>query len=289
MTGFRGGQMSKSASILIPTRRAFEAIELTVESILARTWYDNFRIIVCDNSRGEGVGNRFEYLKEHERNGTIRLIESTGGDGSWEMRPDGSSLNRYGHGENLKILLRACETDYAMLLSSGVEILKTDWLDILLGMLKTNTDLGAARFKPAVNHFDTAWKAPVWWPNTMLLNMTLYRKFMAEDDWDLSTIPVDTFPYKHLFDGQAPPRNPDPKGLTVFCDTGYNLWRRLEYENPEGYRMVNLDTNPSALEWQRMFGFYIGLDRNSHRPEHQFVVTQRASIRNRLRILRCQN
>jgi len=286
---FNGGQMSKPVSILIPTRRAFEAIELTIESILARTWYDNFRIIVCDNSRGEGVGNRFEYLKQHARNGTIKLIESTGGDGSCEVRPDGSSLNRYGHGENLKILLRACETDDAMLLSSGVEILKTDWLDMLLARLGTDKDLGAARFKPAVNHFDTSWRAPVWWPNIMLLDMTLYRKFMAEDDWNLSRIPFDAFPYKHLFDGLEIPKNPDPGGLTVFLDTGYNLWRRLEYENPEGYRMVNLDTNPPMLEWQRMFGFYIGLDRNSHRPVHPFVVEQRASIRERLRILRCQN
>ena len=286
---FRGGEQSKSVSVLIPTRRAFEAIELTIESILARTWYDNFRIIVCDNSHGEGVGNRFEYLKEHERNGTIRLIENEMETGMWIQRPDGMSTNKYGHGENLKILLKACETDYAMLLSSGVEILKTDWLDILLGTLKTDKDLGAGRFRPAVNHFDTAWKAPIWWPNVMLLNMMLYRKFMAEDDWNLSRVPFDVYPYKHLFAGQEAPKTPDPEGLTVFLDTGYNFWRRLEYENPEGYRMLNFDTNPCTVQWLQMFGLYIGLDRNSHRPEHQFVVTQRANIRERLRILRCQN
>jgi len=286
---FTGGRMSKPVSILIPTRRAFEAIELTVESILARTWYDNFRIVVCDNSHGGGVGNRLEYLKGHERNGTIRLIENEMETGTWEQRPDGMSTNRYGHGENLKILLRACETDYAMLLSSGIEILKTDWLDVLLSKLRTEKDIGAARLKPAVNHFDVSWRAPVWWPNIMLLDMRLYRKFGADDDWDLSRIPFDAFPHKHLFDGQAPPKTPDPEGLTVFLDTGYNFWRRLEYENPEGYQMVNLDTNPCTLQWTQMFGLYIGLDRNSHRPEHPFVVGQRANIKERLRTLRCQN
>ena len=155
---------TKTCSILIPNRYTWEAIELTIESILVRTWYDNFRIIVCDNSHGKGVGNRLEYLKEHERNGTIRLIENEMETGMWIQKPNGMSTNRYGHGENLKILLAACETDYAMLLSSGVEILKTDWLDILLGTLKTDKDLGAARFRPAANHFDTTWKAPVWWP-----------------------------------------------------------------------------------------------------------------------------
>lgn len=286
---FKGGQMSKSVSILIPTRRALEAIELTVESILVRTWYDNFRIIVCDNSHGEGFGNRLDYLKEHERNGTLKLIENPIETGMWEMRPGGISINKYGHGENLKILLRECETDYAMLLSSGVEILKTNWLDFMLGLLQTDKDMGVARFLPAVNHFDTCWKAPCWWPNVMLLNMSIYRRIMSDDDWDLSRIPYENYEYKHLFNGQSPPGNPDPEGLMVFLDTGYNLWRKLEYDNLEGYRMINLDTDPVSIPWRSIFGFFIGIDRNSHRPEHPFVVTQRANIREKLRILRCQS
>jgi len=286
---FKGGQMSKSVSILIPTRRAFEAIELTLESILMRTWYDNFRIIVCDNSRRQGEGNRYEYLKQHEKNGTIRLIETEIADGSWETRPDGSWLNRYGHGENLKILLKACNTEYAMLLSSGVEILKTDWLDTLIAMLKTDKDLGAARFRPARNNFDTSWVAPCWWPNLMILNMELYRRIMRDEDWNLVRVPYDIYDRKYLFDGQPVPKNPDVEGLTVFCDTGYYLWEWLEYDNPEGYRMINLDTKPAIYQWRWEFNYYIGLDRNSHRPEHPFVQDQRVLIKNRLRILRCQS
>ena len=286
---FKGGQMSRSVSILIPTRRAFEAIELTIESILVRTWYDNFRIIVCDNSQGEGEGNRLEYLKQHERNGTIKLIENTGGDGAWEARPDGSSLNRYGHGENLKILLKACDTEFAMLLSSGIEILETNWLDVFWAMLKTDKDLGAARFKGAGNNFNTSWVAPCWWPNLMFLNMELYRKTMRDEDWDLVRVPYENYKYKHLFDGQATPKNPDLEGLTVFCDTGYFLWERLEYDNPEGYKMVNFDTKPTWFQWDSKFNFHIGLDRNSHRPKHLFVIHERAKIKERLRVLRCQN
>jgi len=281
--------MSKSISILIPTRRAFEAIELTVESILARTWYDNFRIIVCDNSHGKGEGNRSEYLKQHERSGTIKLIENMAKDNVWEQQPNGLWQNKYGHGENLKILLKACKTDYAVLLSSGIEILKTDWLNDFLGLLKTEKDLGTARFRPARNNFETSWASPVWWPNMMFLNMELYRKFMCDDDWDLARVPYEDFPYKHLFDGQRAPNNPDPEGMMVFLDTGYNLWRRLEYDNPEGYRMNNFDTIPAVFQWRHRFNFFIGLDRNSHRPEHEFVRDQRALIKKELKALRCQN
>lgn len=285
---FTGGQMSESVSILIPTRRAFEAIELTIESVLMNTWYDNFKIIVCDNSGGEGEGNRFEYLKKHEKNGTLRLIESSGGKGDWELK-DGMWQNSYGHGVNLKILLKACDTDYAMLLSSGIEVLKTDWLDTFMAMLKTGKDLGAARLRPVRMDFDDVWAAPCWWPNLMLLNMKLYRKIMLDRDWDLARIAYEDYEHKNIFNKKPSPEKSDSDRLMIWLDTGYFLWERLEYNNSEGYRMVNFDTNPVTFQWCWLFGYYIGLDRNSHRPEHSFVVSQRTKIQERLRILRCQN
>jgi|GEM_PF-2492026 len=285
---FKGGQMSKSISILIPTRRAFEAIELTIESVLARTWYDNFRIIVCDNSQGKGEGNRLEYLKQHEKNGTIKLIESMSGTGAWKLEPGGLWRNDYGHGSNLKILLKACETDYAVLLSSGIEVLKTSWLEIFMDIIKTNKDLGAARYRAAAS-LEDSWIAPCWWPNLMILNMKLYREIMDDSDWDLGRMAYADYPYKHLFDNIKAPEKFDQDGEMIFLDTGYNLWKRLEYDNPKGYKMINFDTVPAEYQWRHDFNFYIGLDRNSHRPEHPFVRDQRVSIKERLRILRCQS
>jgi len=281
--------MSKPVSILIPTRRAFEAIELTIESTLAKTWYDNFRIIVCDNSRGEGEGNRNKYLKQLAKSGAIKLIENTKDGEVWKQQPDGTWSNKYGHGENLKMLLSACQTDYAVLLSSGIELVTTTWVDELMALLKTKSDIGAARYRPARNNFETSWVAPVWWPNLMLLNMNLYRKITDDSDWDLARVPYEDFPYKQLFDGQRAPKNPDPEGMMVFLDTGYNLWRKLTYDNPEGFRMINFDTNPTTYQWRDRYNFFIGLDRNSHRPEHSFVKSQRFTIQERLRKLRCQN
>lgn len=286
---FTGGQMSKSVSILIPTRRAFEAIELTIESVLMRTWYDNFRIIVCDNSCGEGEGNRLEYLKRHERNGTIKLIENISEEAKWKLEAGGLWRNNYGHGENLKILLKACDTDYAMLLSSGIEVMKTDWLDAFMATLKTEKDLGIARFRPARMDSDDVWAAPCWWPNLMLLNMRLYRKIMLDRDWSLARIAYEDYKHKCLFNKKPIPTKSGSDRLMIWLDTGYFLWERLEYDNPEGYRIINFDTDPAKFQWVHLFGYYIGLDRNSHRPEHPFVVSQRAKIQKRLRILKCQN
>jgi hypothetical protein len=228
-------------------------------------------------------------LRQQEKSGTIKLIENKEETDGWKKRKNGLWSYRYGHGENLKMLLKACDAEFAVLFSSGIETLHTDWLDTFIAMLKTDKDLGAARFRPARNNFETSWVAPVWWPNLMFLNMGLYRKFMSDDDWDLARVPFDDFLYKHLFDGQQAPKNPDPEGMMVFLDTGYNLWKRLEHDNPKGYKMINFDTKPATFQWQNRFDFHIGLYRNSHRPEHPFVVSQRAKIQERLRILRCQS
>ena len=280
--------MSKGISILIPTRRSFEGIELTIESVLARTWYDNFRIIVCDNSQRKGEGNRYEYLKQHERSGTIKLIENSGGTGVWKLTPGGLWRNDYGHGSNLNILLKACKMDYAVLLSSGIEVLKTNWIETLMDIIKTDNDLGAARYRAATG-LEDSWMAPCWWPNLMILNMKLYRKIMDDSDWDLGRIAMSDYQYKYLFDNAKAPEKFDPEGEMIFLDTGYNLWKKLEFDNPKGYKMINYDTVPAKYQWRHEFNFHIGLDRNSHRPEHEFVRTQRVLIKERLRILRCQN
>jgi len=43
------------------------------------------------------------------------------------------------------------------------------------------------------------------------------------------------------------PAHPDPDPLQVFLDTGWRLWDRMQYENPEGYRMIDL---PRYFPWR---------------------------------------
>ena len=275
--------MSVPVSILVPNRRSYEAIELTIESLLARTWYDNFRIIVCDSSQGEGEGNRLAYLQQMERNGAIRLIENSPTD---ERLPDKQGFIRYGHGENLRVLLRACETPLAMLLSSGCEIIKTNWLDYVLSFIDDRTrDLGAAVVRKAENHHQNKYSASRYVANWMMLNMDIYRMFGdPEEDWLIRRVPFTKYERPEEFAGIARPTHPDPDPLQVFCDTGYRLWDRVHFENPNGYRMAEM---PKAFAWNQL-RFLGGLDRNSHRPDHPFIMEQRQSIADRLKGLRCQ-
>lgn len=266
----------KSCSILIPTRWAFEAIELTVESILKRTNYPDYKIIVCDNSSGKGDASRLDYLKALEVSGHIKLIENV-------IKPLPDGRIPYGHGENLKVLLKACNTPLAMLFSSGCEVKRLDWLTLLVDLLETDKDLGVAKVRKAENHFNNCWAANRYIPNWLLLNMDIYRKLgNPDEDWSLIRVPYDDYSHKEVFDGLAPPVHPDPVPLQVFLDTGWRLWDRVQYENPEGYRMVEM---PFYFPW-RIINFYGGLDRNHSRPDHPYVIKTRKQIQERLKLLR---
>lgn len=266
----------KPCSILVPNRWTEDAICLTVESILKRTDYPSFKIVVCDNSEGKGEASRLDYLKEQEKLGNIKLIENI-------IKPNLDGKIPYGHGENLKVLVKNCDTPLAMLFSSGCEVKQPDWLTLLVGLLETEKDLGVAKIRKAENHFQNCWAANRYIPNWLLLNMDIYRDFGDPDeDWNLTRMPYDEYERKEDFKGLSPPQHPDPSPLQVFKDTGWRLWDRVHYENPNGYRMIEM---PFYFPW-RLINFFGGMDRNNSRPDHPYVVKTRAGIQRQLEILR---
>lgn len=283
----------KSVSVLIGNRTTWDAIILTISSILKRTKYPRYEIIVSDNSMApnnrvreyhpetpemEDDGTRLEYLKEQAEKGNIKLIENT------------DQEDKYGHGENIKKLLKNCKTDYALLFVSTAEILEGDWIQYLVWLIEADPgkNLGVALEKPASNHFDQQWLAPVYWPNVMLLNMELYRDFGNIDtDWDLDRDFWPSFPHKELFDGLKPLAEPDHDPARIFCDTGYKLWERVNYQNPKGLKMAPLHHffwNP----WRKTnkISLFLGMDRNSHRPQIEFMQKRFREIKTRLEWLR---
>jgi len=264
--------MNKEVSILIGNCRTWESIELVIESLIQRTAYKPYQIIVHNQARIRDKGNRVAYLNKMARNGYIRLIEG-------EYRPR-SDLD--GHGKSVKKLLSVCETELALLWVSDIEILEPDWLDMLVDRMQGDRILGVADFKPGRNHFDRMWIAPRYLPDWMLLDMERYREIEGDDDWDLSYVPFPEWPYPEVFIGQSPPSNPDHNPPEVFRDTGWRIWEKITHENPDGYRFV-----PLPGDWfGKKIHHFGGIDRNSFRPEFPELQTKLAKIRGRLEALR---
>lgn len=280
--------MNALVTICIPTRTVWNGICLTIESIRKRS-LSAVKIIVCDNSLSENSrsceppvpfepfrhpGHRREYLDRALREGTI--------DGYIRHRSQGKT---YGHGDNIRLMLERVDTPFAMLFNSTSEILRPDWVDSLIYMIDDpERDLGVARFR-AGGARDHDYIMPCYWPNMMLLYMPLLRRFFPENDWSLDQIGLESFDDPQMFQGEKP-KHPERTPPLVFCDTGWKLTRKLSNSesNPNGVRMLPLPDN----YWNTYIKWLGGIDRNSHRPEHPFVVETLAEIDRRLKALRAE-
>lgn len=274
--------MTEDVTICIPTRNVWDGIRLTIESILRRTPDGQAKVLVCDNSLsvnsrscepkrflspGEDDGNRRDYLRALAAEGRISYIENT------------SQGHHYGHGENITLMLDRVDTKYALLFNSTSEILRPDWISVLTNLIiDQEKDIGVARFR-AGGAREHDYITPSYWPNIMLLNVPLLRQVFPESRWELEQIGFEDFHRQELF--PTPPSDAERNPPLVFCDTAWRLWEKLEYDNPIGARMRALPDNYWNI-WIQWLG---GIDRNSHRPGHPFVVSTLGEINRRLAAL----
>jgi hypothetical protein len=279
----------KSVEILIPNRFSWDSICLTIESILKRTTYKGeWSIFVVDNSLADNRfacepherkaidgddGNRRAYLLDLAAESKIKLV--------FNVEQD----RKYGHGENLRVLCDNCRADYGFLLNSTSEVLRGDWIDVMVDALRDpEHDLGVARFRDGGNHFDKCWITPNYWPNIMLLDMRLYRKHFPGHRWELRQVGAEMFERPEVFYGMTPPRTPERTPPLVFADTGWSLYEKLRFDNPEGLRMLPLPDD----YWRKYISWRGGIDRNSHRPDHEHVRGVLAEVKVALERLRSE-
>lgn len=194
-----------AVSILIANWNGGEVIELCIESILKRTRYIPYEILVFDSS---GIGSRErEYLLKQKEAGRIKLI---------------TEEKRHQHGAGLRILIKNCSTKWICLLDSDVEVLSDDWLKILFAQIKTNNDLGVAKIEPAKvliapNGKDEVGSAPLFAPYCMLLNLPIYKEIMDPDDWEENLILPGKWIYENCWDVSP------LKFVRILLDVGWKL------------------------------------------------------------------
>lgn len=120
-------------SILIPTLNKYEYIVRCISSILEKTTYGNFEIIIIDTgSTDENVLNYYKNIKQDKK---INII-------NWKEKFNYSSVNNFG--------VKNSKGEYIILLNNDTEIISPDWIESMLehAQRKEIGAVGAKLFYP---------------------------------------------------------------------------------------------------------------------------------------------
>lgn len=122
-------QGSPMISIIIPNKDHIDDLEKCIQSILNKTTYDNYEIIIVENNSTEEA--TFTYYNKLEKSKRIKILY-------WKDEFNYSAINNYG--------VKHAQGDYILLLNNDVEIINKEWLNEML-MLAQLEDVGAVGAK----------------------------------------------------------------------------------------------------------------------------------------------
>lgn len=140
-------------SIVIPNKDGKEVLEVCIKSLVEKTTYDNYEIIVVENN--SDTDEIFEYYKEIIKNPKIKVINyNTGKFIENEEQASKEYVNRnrievkkgFNYSAVINCGARASTGDYVVQLNNDTELRTENWLEILLGFVQRN-DVGAVGVK----------------------------------------------------------------------------------------------------------------------------------------------
>lgn len=103
-------------SILIPNKDKISLLSACVESIVEKTSYDNYEIVVIENNSVEP--ETFAYYDELQRRGKARVVV-------WPDAFNFSKIMNFG--------VQQCDGDYVLLLNNDTEVITPNYLETMLG------------------------------------------------------------------------------------------------------------------------------------------------------------
>lgn len=116
-------------SIVIPNKDHVEDLRRCIQSILERSTYENYEILVVENnSESEEI---FAYYRELEKTERVRVV-------TWKGSFNYSAVNNYGVGE--------ATGEYVLLLNNDTAVITGNWMEEML-MYAQREDVGAVGAK----------------------------------------------------------------------------------------------------------------------------------------------
>ncbi len=117
-------------SIVIPNKDGKETLEVCIQSVLEKTMYPNYEIIIVENN--SETNEIFDYYQELEKNDKIKIVKYP------QVGFNYSGIVNFG--------VRNCKGDYIVQLNNDTELLTPNWLEIMLGFCQRK-DVGAVGVK----------------------------------------------------------------------------------------------------------------------------------------------
>lgn len=116
-------------SILIPNCNEKETLKACIESILGKTSYSNYEIIIIENNSTQP--EIFQYYEELAQNPSIKIV-------TWNGNFNYSAINNFGSTH--------ANGEYIILLNNDIKIISTNWIEEML-MFAQRSDVGAVGIK----------------------------------------------------------------------------------------------------------------------------------------------
>ena len=117
-------------TILIPNRNEMKTLKVCINSILEKTTYNNYEIVIIENNSTEK--SIFDYYKKIEKNEKIKVLYYP------EKVFNYSKIINYG--------VKNTDGEYIVQLNNDTELLTPDWLEKMIGM-NQREDVGAVGVK----------------------------------------------------------------------------------------------------------------------------------------------
>ena len=117
-------------SILIPNKDGISVLKVCIDSILEKTTYKNYEIVIIENNSEED--ETFEYYKELQKNERIKVIY---------YKEKGFNYSRI-----INFGVKNSDGDYVIQLNNDTELLTENWLELMLGYCQRK-DVGAVGVK----------------------------------------------------------------------------------------------------------------------------------------------
>lgn len=105
----------KKVSIIIPNKDQKEILERCIESIIQKTDYKNYEIIIVENN--STTNEIFEYYKTIEQRENIRVV-------IWKDKFNYSAINNFG--------VKYANGEYLLFLNNDIEVIRENWLSEML-------------------------------------------------------------------------------------------------------------------------------------------------------------